>query len=116
MKSLSLRNLNNCFTLAVAIESREVVGDMVGGKGRRIATSRHDRRSGNYRELRNTNLETDHRNVHEEYSDITEKVKVDVPSFDEKIDATTFSNWLVAKEDYFDWHEMFDIERLRFAK
>ena len=31
MKSLSQRNLNNCCTLAVAIEGREVVGDMVRG-------------------------------------------------------------------------------------
>ena len=61
-------------------------------------------------------LETNRRNVDEGYSDITRKVKVGVPSFDEKIDATTFSNWLVAKEDYFDWHEMFDIERVRFTK
>ena len=50
------------------------------------------------------------------YSDITRKVKVDVPSFDGKIDATTYSYWLVVMEDYFDWWEMSDIERVRFAK
>ena len=43
-------------------------------------------------------------------------MKVDVPSFDGNIDATTFSDWLVAMEDYFDWYEMSDIERVRFAK
>jgi len=43
-------------------------------------------------------------------------VKVDEPSFDGKIDATTFSNWIVAMEDYFDWYEMSDIERVLFAK
>jgi len=47
---------------------------------------------------------------------ITRKVKVDVPSFDGKIDAITLSDWLVAMKDYFDWYEMFNIERVRFAK
>ena len=56
------------------------------------------------------------RNVHESYYDITRKVKVDVASFDGKIDATTFSDWLVAMENYFDWYEMFDVERVQFAK
>ena len=77
-----------------------------------IATSRNDRRQGNYREPRNTDLETDRRNVHKGYSDITRKVKVNMPSFDGKIDATTFSNWLVAMEDYIDWYEMSNIERV----
>jgi len=56
----------------------------------RIVTSGDDRRSSNCRDPKNTDHETDHRNVHEGYSDITRKVKVDVPSFDGKIDATTF--------------------------
>jgi len=43
-------------------------------------------------------------------------VKVDVLSFDGKIDATTFFDWLVAMEDYFDWYEMSTIERVQFAK
>jgi len=43
-------------------------------------------------------------------------MKVDVPSFDGKIDATTFFDWLVAMEDYFDRYEMSDIERVQFAK
>ena len=43
-------------------------------------------------------------------------MKVDVPSFDGKIDATTFSDWIVAMEDYFDWYKKSDIERVRFAK
>lgn len=62
------------------------------------------------------NPETDHRNVHESYSNITRKVKEDVPSFDGKIDATTFFDWLVPMQDCFDWYEMFDIERVRFGK
>jgi len=38
-------------------------------------------------------------------------VKVDVSSFDGKIDVITFFDWLVAVEDYFDWYEMSDVER-----
>ena len=83
---------------------------------RRFNTLRDDRRTGNWREPRHVDLETDRRSVHEGYSDITRKVKVDVPSFDGKIDATTFSDWIIAMEDYFDWYEMSDIERVRFAK
>jgi len=36
-------------------------------------------------------------------------VKVDVPCFDEKKDVTTFSNWLVAMEDYFDWYDTYSL-------
>jgi len=62
----------------------------------RIATCRDDRRSANYREPRDTKPETDRRNVHEGYSDITRNVKVDVPSLDGKIDVTTFLiGWLL---------------------
>ena len=70
----------------------------------------------NYRELRNTDRENNYRNVHERYSDFTRKVKVNVPSFYGKIDATTYFDWLVAMEDYLDCYEMFDIKRVRFAK
>jgi len=36
--------------------------------------------------------------------------------FDGKMDTTSFSDWLVSMEDYFDWYEMFDVERVQFAK
>ena len=32
------------------------------------------------------------------------------------MDPTALSNWLVAIEEYFDWYEMNDSERVRFAK
>jgi len=85
-------------------------------RNRRFNRPRDDRRTGNPREPRHANLEIDRRSVHEGYSDITRKVKIDVPSIDRKIDATTFSDWIVAIEDYFDWYEMSDIEQVRFAK
>ena len=31
------------------------------------------------------------------------------------MDPNVFSNWLVAIEEYFDWYEMIDSERIRFA-
>ena len=39
-------------------------------------------------------------------------MKVDVPSFNGKIDAIAFSDYLVAMEDCFDWYEIFDLERV----
>ena len=44
----------------------------------------------------------DSRNVHAGYSEITRNVKVDVPIFDDKVYVTTFSNLIVAMEDYVD--------------
>jgi len=43
-------------------------------------------------------------------------VKLDVPFFYGKADATTFFDWIVTIEDYFDWYTRSDIERVRFAK
>ena len=56
------------------------------------------------------------RKTHEGYSDITRKVKVDVPTYGGKIDAATFLDWIITMEDYFDWYEMSDIKWVRFAK
>jgi len=46
------------------------------------------------------------RNTYESYSDITLKARVDVPTYDGKIDATIFSGRIVAMDYYFDWYEM----------
>jgi len=54
--------------------------------------------------------------MHEGYSDITRKVKVHVLAYDGRLDANTFSDWLIAMKDYFDWYGMSDIECVRFAK
>ena len=56
------------------------------------------------------------RNANQSYSDITRKVRVDVPTYDGKIDATTFSDWIVAMEDYFDSYKMSGIKWVRFSK
>jgi len=97
-------------------ETSNLRHDQEDHRNRRFDTPRDDRRTGNPRKPKHAGLESDRRSVHEGYSDITRKVKVDVPSFDGKIDAATFSDWIVAMEDYFNWYEMSDIERVRFAK
>ncbi|PON82147.1 hypothetical protein TorRG33x02_220470 [Trema orientale] len=45
-----------------------------------------------------------------------EKVKVDAPEFDGRLDLGAFLDWFVAMEDYFDWYTMNDERRTRFAK
>ena len=44
------------------------------------------------------------------------KVKVSAPEFDGRMDPNAFSDWLVSIEEYFNWYEMIDSERVRFAK
>ena len=41
---------------------------------------------------------------------------VSTPEFDGRMDPNAFSNLLVAIAEYFDWYEMIDSERIRFAK
>jgi len=53
-------------------------------RDRQFETPGDDRRAVHYREPRTTDHNVDSRNVHESYSDITRKVKVDVPSLMEK--------------------------------
>ncbi|RVX11312.1 hypothetical protein CK203_019753 [Vitis vinifera] len=48
--------------------------------------------------------------------DITKKVRMEVPDFEGKVDATQFADWLAAIEEYFDWYDMIDDRRVRFAK
>ena len=56
------------------------------------------------------------RQVRQPQRDITEKVKVSAPEFDDRMNPNAFSDWLVAIEEYFDWYEMIDSERVRCAK
>ena len=56
------------------------------------------------------------RQVRQPQRDITKKFKVNAPEFDGRMDPNVFSDWLVSIEEYFDWYEMIDSERVRFAK
>jgi len=90
------------------------------GKGdprnRRFDNPIDGRRSSSYKELRYAEPEADCKIMHEDYSDITQKVKADVPAYDGRLDANTFSDCLITIEDYFDWYRMSDIECVRFTK
>ncbi|KAG5531711.1 hypothetical protein RHGRI_026363 [Rhododendron griersonianum] len=58
------------------------------------------------------------RNQHETYDtagDITKKIKMEVPDFEGKVNPTLFHDWLASIE-YFDWYDMADDRRVRFAK
>ena len=48
--------------------------------------------------------------------DITKKVRMEVPNFEGKVDATQFVDWLAAIEEYFNWYDMMDGRRVRFTK
>ncbi|KAF7147941.1 hypothetical protein RHSIM_Rhsim03G0243100 [Rhododendron simsii] len=59
------------------------------------------------------------RNQHETYDtagDITKKIKMEVPDFEGKVNSTLFHDWLASIEEYFDWYDMADDRRVRFAK
>lgn len=44
--------------------------------------------------------------------DITKKGELNFTDFDGRLDTTTFSNWLSAIEEYFDWYEISDERRV----
>ena len=48
--------------------------------------------------------------------DITKKVRIEVSDFEGKVHATQFVDWLAAIEEYFNWYDMADDRRVRFAK
>ena len=49
--------------------------------------------------------------------DIPKKINIEVPDFEGKLDhPTIFSDWLDSIEEYFDWYDMLDVQRVRFAK
>ena len=56
------------------------------------------------------------RQVRQPQRNITKKVKVSALEFDGRMDPNAFSDWLVSIEEYFDWYEMIDSERVRFVK
>ena len=48
--------------------------------------------------------------------DITKRVKIEVPDFEGKVNPTEFADWLSSIEEYFDWYDMDDDWRVRFAR
>ncbi|XP_028755921.1 uncharacterized protein LOC114715291 [Neltuma alba] len=48
--------------------------------------------------------------------DATKRVKVEAPDFDGRLDVNAFLDWLATMDDYFEWYNMSDIQRVRFTK
>nr|XP_024931657.2 uncharacterized protein LOC107422641 [Ziziphus jujuba var. spinosa] len=53
---------------------------------------------------------------HNTFDDITKRVKIEVPDFEGKVNPTEFADWLSSIEEYFDWYDMDDDRRVKFAK
>ena len=51
---------------------------------------------------------------HEEQ--VMKGVKIEAPTFDGQLDPTKFIDWLADMDHYFEWYEMSDERRVRFAK
>ena len=57
-----------------------------------------------------------YRRTPNDYNDITRKVKIEAPEYDGKLDPNVFLDWLSNLDDYFDWYDMNDLQRVRFAR
>lgn len=44
------------------------------------------------------------------------KVRINVPNFKRKINPTKFANWLFSIEEYFDWYDMDNDQKVKFAR
>ena len=47
--------------------------------------------------------------------DITRKVKIEAPTFDGTYDPQFFSDWLANIDDYFDWYDIDDEHKVKYA-
>ena len=56
-----------------------------------------------------------HRNI-DPNDRILKGVKIKAPSFDGQLDPTRFLDWLADIDHYFEWYDMSDEQRVRFAK
>ena len=52
----------------------------------------------------------------EEDDDVTKKVHLEVAEFYGKLNPTTFLDWIMSLENYFDWYAMPDNRKVRFVK
>ncbi|KAK8954863.1 hypothetical protein KSP39_PZI002830 [Platanthera zijinensis] len=48
--------------------------------------------------------------------DLIRRLRIDAPTFDGHLDPKAFSDWLMDMDHFFDWYEMNDERRIRFAK
>ena len=60
--------------------------------------------------------EYDHRREIDQDERILKSVKIEAPSFEGQLDPTHFLDWLSDMDHYFEWYNMDDERRIRFAK
>ena len=56
------------------------------------------------------NVQTDHDGTN------LKNIKLETPTFDGQLDLQVFLDWTSDTDHYFDWYNMFDERRIRFAK
>ena len=52
----------------------------------------------------------------EQDDDVTKKACLEVVEFYGKLNPTTFSDWIMSMEDYFDWYAMPENRKIHFVK
>jgi hypothetical protein len=74
----------------------------------------HDQRGWN--NFRPPQREYNHRREYDQDERILKSVKIEAPSFEGQLDPTRFLDWLSDMDHYFEWYNMDDERRIRFAK
>ena len=84
----------------------------VNGEERNHERQRHDRR--NDRDAERYNF---HRGYEQDPDEkVMRSVKVDAPNFDGELNPKALLDWLATMDRYFEWHDMSQARRVRFAK
>ncbi|CAL2237611.1 unnamed protein product [Prunus armeniaca] len=84
----------------------------VNGEERNHDRQRHDRRN---------DRDAERHNFHHGYEQdpderVMRSVKVDAPNFDGELNPKALLDWLATMDRYFEWHDMSEARRVRFAK
>ncbi|CAB4278412.1 unnamed protein product [Prunus armeniaca] len=84
----------------------------VNGEERNRDRQRHDRRNDQDAERNNF-----HRGYEQDLDErVMKSVKVDAPNFDGELNPKALLDWLATMDRYFEWHDMSEAQRMRFAK
>jgi len=54
-------------------------------------------------------------NVADTDAQYIKNIKVDAPSFDERLDPQVYIDWQLAMDRYFRWHDMSESRKIRFT-
>ncbi|CAB4290977.1 unnamed protein product [Prunus armeniaca] len=84
----------------------------VNGDERNHDRQRHDRR--NDRDAERHNFPRGYEQDPDER--VMRSVKVDAPNFDGELNPKALLDWLATMDRYFEWHDMSEAQKVRFAK